>query len=100
MNDTHFDSPVFVKDGSIIIVEIASLRDAIDFLEEWSVDLQDDSYEAILRTCYAALDGGHPAGSARDGFAKWAKAANILEELSCAPVWMTAPNSGPGGVLV
>ncbi|MBN9034283.1 MAG: DUF982 domain-containing protein [Rhizobiales bacterium] len=99
MNDKLFDSPVFVKDGSFTIVEIASIRDAIDFLEEWPVELQDVPYETISRACYSALDGSYPLSSARDNFVKWAKAANILEELSSVPAWMTGPQSGPGGVL-
>ncbi|MEQ1954869.1 hypothetical protein [Mesorhizobium sp. CN2-181] len=49
MNDELFDSPVFVKGGSFTIDEIASLRDAIDFLEEWPVELQNLPYETILR---------------------------------------------------
>jgi hypothetical protein len=99
MNDKLFDSPVFVKGGSFTIVEIASLRDAIDFLDEWPVELQDVPYDAIRRACYSALDGAHPLNSARDNFAKWAKAANILEDLQTVPAWMTGPKSGPGGVL-
>lgn len=99
VNDKLFDSPVFVKGGSFTMVEIASLRDAIDFLEEWPVELQNVPYEMILRACYWALDGSHPLSSARDNFAKWAKAANILEDLPSVPAWMTGPKSGPGGVL-
>ena len=99
MNDKLFDSPVFVKGGSFTIVEIASLRDAIDFLDEWPIELQDVPYDAIRRACYSALDGTHPLGSARDNFAKWAKAANILEDLQTVRAWMTGPKSGPGGVL-
>lgn len=49
MNDKLFDRPVFVKGGSFTIVEIASLRDAIDFLDEWPVELQDVPYDAIRR---------------------------------------------------
>jgi hypothetical protein len=99
MNDKLFDSPVFVKGGSLTIVEIASLRDAIDFLEEWPIELQDVPYETILRACYSALDGNHPLSTARDNFARWARDANILEDLPSVPAWMTGPKSGPGGVL-
>lgn len=99
MNDKLFDRPVFVKGGSFTIIEIASLHDAIDFLDEWPAELQDVPYETIRRACYSALDGGHPLGSARDNFAKWAKAANILEDIASIPAWMTWPKSGPGGIL-
>ena len=63
VNDKLFDSPVFVKGGSFTMVEIASLRDAIDFLEKWPVELQNVPYEMILRACYWALDGSHPLRS-------------------------------------
>jgi hypothetical protein len=99
VNDKLFDSPVFVKGGSFTIIEIASLRDAIDFLEEWPVELQNVPYETILRACYSALDGSHPLSSARDNFAKWAKAVNILEDLPSVPAWMTGPKSSSGGIL-
>jgi hypothetical protein len=99
MNDKLFESPVFVKDGNFTIVEIASLRDAIDFLDEWPVELRDVPYETIQRACYSALDRSHPLSTARDNFAKWAKAANILEDIASIPAWMTGTKSGPGGVL-
>lgn len=41
MNDKFFGSPVFVKDGQFTIAEIASIADALDFLDEWPLELQD-----------------------------------------------------------
>ncbi|WP_011579013.1 MULTISPECIES: DUF982 domain-containing protein [Chelativorans] len=99
MKDKIFDSPVFVKDGKFTIVEIASLGDALDFLDEWPIELQDVLYETTMRVCMSAHDGGHPLNAARDTFAKWAKSANILEDVALMPAWMTGPKSGPGGVL-
>ena len=60
MNDKLFDSPVFVKGGKFTIVEIASLHDAIDFLDEWPVELQDVPYTTIRRALFSAL-GWHPS---------------------------------------
>lgn len=85
MNDKLFESPVFVKDGNFTILEIASLGDAIDFLNECPVELPDVPYETIRRACYSALDGSYPLNSARDNFAKWAKATNILEDVAAVP---------------
>lgn len=99
MNDKIFETPVFVKGGSFTIVEITSLHDAIDFLDEWPLELQDVPFETIRRACCSALDGSYPLGSARENFAKWAKAANILEDIASIPAWMTGPKSGTGGVL-
>lgn len=98
MNDRFFDSPVFVKDGQFTIVEIASIADALDFLDEWPNELQDVVYETTKRVCQSAHDGHHPLTSARDAFARWAKSANILEDIAPIPAWMTGPKPGPGGV--
>ena len=38
MNDKLFDSPVYVKDGSLVVQQIQSIEDALDFLEEWPLD--------------------------------------------------------------
>lgn len=99
MDDKFFDNPIFVKHGKFTIVEVASIRDAIDFLDEWPAQQQDPLHETTMRVCISAHKGNHPLSSARDAFAKWAKAANILEDISSVPAWMTGPKSGPGGVL-
>lgn len=98
MNDKFFDRPVFVKDGKFTIVEIASIGDALDFLDEWPADLQGLLYETTRRVCTSAHDGSHPLNAARDTFAKWAKSANILEDVASVPAWMNGPKSGSGGI--
>lgn len=100
MDDKLFDNPVFVKDGKFTVVEVASIRDAIDFLDEWPAEQQDSLHEMTMRVCISAHKGNDTLSSARDAFAKWAKAANILEDIASVPAWMTGPKSGPGGVLV
>lgn len=99
MNDKIFDSSVFVKDGRFTIAEIASIADALDFLDEWPTELQDILYQTTKRICHSAHDGRHPLDAARNAFAQWAKSANILEDIAPIPAWMTGPKSGPGGVL-
>lgn len=97
MDDKLFDRPIFVNVGKFTIVEIASIRDAIDFLDEWPAELQDPLHETTMSVCTSAHRGSHPLSSARDAFAKWAKAVNILEDIASVPAWMTGPKSGPGG---
>ena len=99
MNDKIFDSSVFVKDGRFTIAEIASIADALDFLDEWPIELQDILYQTTKRICHSAHDDRYPLDAARNAFAQWAKSANILEDIAPIPAWMTGPKSGPGGVL-
>lgn len=99
MNDKIFESAIFVKDGPFTIVEIASIDDAIDFLDEWPIELQDVLHETTMRVCHSAHDGRHPLSSARDAFVEWAKSTDVLEDIAPIPAWMTGPKSGPGGVL-
>jgi hypothetical protein len=98
MNGTMFDSPVFVKEGTYLVREIASLDDAVDFLMEWPEDLQDLIHETALQACHAVHDGRFPMSAARKAFADFAKRANILEEAESVMPWMVAPQPGGGGV--
>ena len=95
-----FDSPLFVKDGKLIIREVASLDDALEFLYEWPADRQGTIYETALRACQRAFDSDYPLSAARDAFASFAKWAKILEEVSAPPPWMIGPKTGQGGVTV
>lgn len=99
MNDKTFEIPVYVKDGPFTIAEIATLEDALDFLEEWPVGLQDALHETTTRVCHSVYHGRDPLSLARNAFVEWAKATNILEDIAPVPAWMTGPKSGPGGVL-
>lgn len=99
MIEDVFDRPVFVRSGKFTIPEIASIGDAVDFLDEWPQQLRDRNYEEVKRACLSALDGTPSLNAARNDFAKWAKAADILEELSSVPAWMTGAKPGPGGML-
>jgi Protein of unknown function (DUF982) len=48
LNDRIFDVPQYVRTGEHLIQEIRTLDDALDFLEEWPVNLQGPIYETAL----------------------------------------------------
>ncbi|GLS35124.1 hypothetical protein GCM10010869_07120 [Mesorhizobium tianshanense] len=98
MNPEAFRSPVFVKRATYIVQEIASLADAIDFLNEWPENRRDLIHEAALKACYDAYDGRKPVSAARNAFFGFAKRAAILEDATSAMQWLAACNSGSGKV--
>lgn len=98
MNDKLFDSPVYVKDGSLVVRQIQSIGDALDFLEQWPLDKRSMVFEMTQEALYAAYDARLPMVAAQNAFAGWARSAGILEDVSIAPVWMTGPKFGSGGV--
>lgn len=77
-----FEIPVFVIGEDLREYAIASVEDAIRFLETWPVYRRNVLYEAAKRLCHSAHDGLCPAGAARNAFAQWAK----LEQISGAAV--------------
>lgn len=98
MNHRMFDSPIFVKNGTRLIQEIACLEDAVEFLYEWPKHKRWPIYVTALRACQRALNGDYPLTSAQAAFSDFAKSAKILEELSAPPPWMTGPSSRGGGL--
>ncbi|MER9333108.1 DUF982 domain-containing protein [Mesorhizobium sp. M0293] len=98
MNLEAFSSPVFVKRATYVVQEIASLADAIDFLNEWPEDRRDLIHEAALRACYDAYDRRKPVSVARNAFVGFAKRAAILEDATSAIQWLAACKSGTGKV--
>ncbi|MER8440414.1 DUF982 domain-containing protein [Mesorhizobium sp. M1312] len=100
MNPEAFSSPVFVKRATYIVQEIASLADAIDFLNEWPEDRRDPIHEATLRACYDAYDGRKPVSAARNAFFGFAKRAAILEDAISAMQWLAACKSACGKVPI
>jgi hypothetical protein len=51
MEDKSFGNPVFVRTGERLVQEIASVHDALDFLDEWARK----SSRANLRDSFARL---------------------------------------------
>jgi hypothetical protein len=100
MNIRMFDSPVFVRDGNLLIREIASLEDALEFLYEWPEKRRGSIHETALRACQRAFDSDYPMTSARDAFASFARWAKIHEEVAASPPWMIGGKAGRGDVNV
>jgi len=95
MNAKLFDKPVYVRNGSYLVQEIAGVEDAIDFLERWPKRKRDTIHERALATCYAALDGRRPSIAAYISFTGFAKRADILEDFDAVVPWHIA-NRSPG----
>ncbi|BCG83351.1 DUF982 domain-containing protein [Mesorhizobium sp. 113-3-3] len=98
MNADAFSSPIFVNLATHIVQEIASLADALDFLNEWPEDRRDGVYQTALRACYDAYEGRNPVCAARNAFFGFAKRAAILEDATSAMQWLAACKSGGGRV--
>ena len=99
MNDRMFDSPVYVRDGSALVLEIAGLEDALDFLEEWPKNRRNLIYETALRACRRVYEGDFPLSAAREAFRGFAKAARILEEVDAPLPWMITGKGQGGGAI-
>jgi hypothetical protein len=92
--NAYFDSPVFVKDGSRIVREIATLDDAIEFLDSWPHAHRDLIHETAWRTCCEAFDGHKPLSVAHAAFEGFARKAKILEDPASVMPWMNAKAGG------
>ncbi|WP_353682925.1 DUF982 domain-containing protein [Mesorhizobium sp.] len=98
MNDRTFDRPVFVKRGEFMVEEVECLADAFEFLQEWPKNRRGPIFHTAFRACQRAYDGQVPISVAREAFAGFARSAKILEDVSAAMPWMTAPKTGRCGV--
>ena len=81
MNDKNFDSPVFVKSGNMVL-QIAGIREALEFLDQWPRSRRDGFYETARWACFSCVYDRMTVSSARQGFAGWAKTAGILANAS------------------
>ncbi|NLR97405.1 DUF982 domain-containing protein [Rhizobium sp. P38BS-XIX] len=98
MNPKIFDRPIFLKEGKALIREIASLADAIDFLEEWPERDRDLVHEVTLKTCYMAHDGHKPLHAARDAIRAFGNKKGILIKQPAVLPWMIKTPSGGGRI--
>ena len=100
MSDRLFDNPVYVKDGGLVVQQIQSVADALEFLEEWPTERRSMMFEITQGALHGAHDGRLSIAAAQNAFAGWARSAGILEDVSIAPAWMMGPKVGNGGVPV
>jgi Protein of unknown function (DUF982). len=98
MDSKIFDRPVYLKGGKYVIQEIASVIDAIDFLEEWPERERDTLHDVALKTCLMAHDGLKPLKAARDAIRAFGKKKGILEKAPAVQPWMIKPIAGSGRV--
>lgn len=91
MDVNAFTKPVYLKDGKYMVREIASVLDAIDYLEDWPERERDMLHEAALRTCVMAHDRLKPAKVARDAIREFALKKGILEKEPAVKPWMVTP---------
>jgi hypothetical protein len=94
MQSKAFDKPIYLKDGKYLVHEIASVNDAIEFLEDWPEGKRDVIHEAALRTCYMAHDGLKPIKVARDAMRAFGAKKGILEKEPVVRPWMVKGGSG------
>jgi len=98
MNDRMFDSPVYVKGGESLILEIAGIDDAIDFMFDWPKQRRGPIFDTAYRACRSALDD-YPVPAAKAAFVGFAKSANILHDIIPEPLpWTTVASGQSGGM--
>jgi hypothetical protein len=94
MDDRAFGKPIYLKDGKYLIREIASVEDAIYFLEEWPDEKRDALHDIALKTCFLAHDGHKPAKVARDAMRAFGAKKGILVKEPAVQPWMITPETG------
>ena len=94
MNDRMFDSPVFVKDGTSLIQEVACLEDALEFLYDWPKHRRGLTYRTALQACQSAFEGTSAIRAAKQAFSSFAKSCHILEDVSVPLPWRTGSTRG------
>lgn len=94
MDDGAFGKPIYLKDGKYLIREIASVEDAIYFLEEWPDEKRDALHDIALKTCFLAHDGHKPAKVARDAMRAFGAKKGILVKEPAVQPWMITPQTG------
>src|SRR3954462_1904912 len=94
MNDKLFDSPIYVKDGNLVVQQIDCLSDALDLLQQWPLARRDTMFEMMQAALHGAYDNRVPVPAARSAFLHWSRSTGILEDVSLAQVWNTGARVG------
>jgi hypothetical protein len=79
MKDRLFVQPVFVKVNAYISREIASLMDALDYLEEWPEERRDLMHETVVQAGYDVFEGRKPLETFEKAFAKFARKRGVAQ---------------------
>lgn len=77
MKHLPFANPVWVFASEYFCRQIASSRDAVTFLREWT-GRRADWHSNAIAICIGALSGAVPAESAREAFVRFAEREQIL----------------------
>lgn len=80
-----FNQPIFLDRGRYV-QEIATLEDALDFLEEWPENKRDLAYETVASACLKAYAGVFPQNAAEAAFRKFARRNGILTSGDLLPL--------------
>jgi hypothetical protein len=96
MDDKRFINPVYVADGARMIRQIASLEEAIEFLETLRKPVNGTVHATALKACYRAAAGRMSVEDARRAFEGFAKMSRILEDVSPQP-WPVRQSIDTGG---
>ncbi|MFK0693062.1 DUF982 domain-containing protein [Mesorhizobium sp. IMUNJ 23033] len=100
MESATFKQPIFVRDDGYGVQKIGCIMDAIEFLEEWSVERRGLLHAAASDACYTAYDGRKSVEAANKAFTAWARRVGVIEDVPAAPPWMTGPKiSKPDHIL-
>lgn len=97
MTNRIFDPPVFVKNGGILVQEIACLVDAFDFLEKWPDNRRGPIYQTAVRACQRSFDGQISVAVARSAFSGFVRSVGALVDVAEPVSWPSAikPSSRP-----
>ncbi|MCF6370949.1 DUF982 domain-containing protein [Rhizobium halophilum] len=80
-----FNEPIFIDRGRYV-QEIATLEDALDFLEDWPKSKRDLAYETLASACLKAYAGVFPQEAAETAFRKFARRNDILTSGALLPL--------------
>lgn len=79
MKSLNFLPPVYVKHAGNVL-EIASVGDALDYLEQQPSSKRGVVWDTVVRAMRRANDGFIPAPGARQAFESYARLSRVLSE--------------------
>ena len=96
MADRLFDRPLSVRHNESVTVQICSVRDALDFLEEKMLGRQDRGYEVLVQDCHDVLEYRKPIRALYDAFLRLALHEDLLVDPASTILWMRGKRRGRG----